>query len=159
MGTHKPTAGTGFKLTVYQDLRTREASLTKLRKGVKEGGNLNAHIPSYRVLGVRFLNSRRGVERDVTVKHLLPPEQYLTSLGLASSPNMDRHISGHLFHSTNYKDNSNFMRVVRERGPEERGHGNKDKGRLKQLRDHHDDDEILKKKIALLNMIRDQSTN
>ena len=51
MGTHKPTAGTGFKLTVYQELRTREASLTKLRKGVKEGGNLNAHIPSYRVLG------------------------------------------------------------------------------------------------------------
>ena len=51
------------------------------------------------------------------------------------------------------------MRVVRERGPEERGHGNKDKGRLKQLRENEDDDEILKERVTLLNMIRDQSTN
>ena len=49
MGTHKPTTGTGLKLTAYQELKTREGRHTKRRKGVKEGGNLNAHIPSYRI--------------------------------------------------------------------------------------------------------------
>ena len=50
--------------------------------------------------------------------------------------------------------------MVRERGLEERGHGNKDKGRLKQLRENEDDDDdILLERVALLNMIRDQSTN